>query len=85
MTHVSHSKLGWVPNVSWLMRYSDTPLADPTLSPRIGEHTELVLADRLSLDQSSIRRMTEAGAFGRRATSSAAGTPATGRSDGYTG
>mgnify|MGYP003940427829 CR=1 FL=1 len=85
VTRVSQLKLGWVPNVSLPIRYSDTPLADPTLSPRIGEHIEFVLADRLSLDSSPFRGMAEAGSFGGPATPSAAGTPATERLDGCTG
>lgn len=76
VTRVPHPELGWVPNVSLPIRYSDTPLADPVLAPRIGEHTNRVLVDWLNLDEASIRSMAEAGAFGANATPDGSDTTA---------
>lgn len=47
VTRIPHPVLGWVPNVALPIRYSDTPLANPSLSPLIGEHTDEVLSDWL--------------------------------------
>lgn len=65
VTRIPHPELGWVPNVSLPIRYSDTPLADPVLPPRVGEHTEEVLTDWLGLDHGRIQGLAQAGAFGK--------------------
>lgn len=65
ITRVAHPELGWVPNVSLPIRYSEMPLADPVLAPRIGEHTEAVLSDWLDYDQEHLQRLAEKGAFGK--------------------
>ncbi|MBB3181071.1 CaiB/BaiF CoA-transferase family protein [Variovorax sp. Sphag1AA] len=64
VTRVPHPELGWVPNVALPIRYSDTPLADPVLAPRVGEHTDQVLAEWLEHDSARIRELAQAGAFG---------------------
>ena len=64
VTRVAHPELGWVPNVALPIRYSGTPLADPVLAPRVGEHTDQVLAEWLGHDGDRIRGLAEAGAFG---------------------
>lgn len=64
VTRVPHPVLGWLPNVSLPIRYSETPLADPVPAPRVGEHTETVLADWLGLDDGHIQSLAQAGAFG---------------------
>lgn len=64
VTRIPHRELGWVPNVSLPIRYSGTPLADPAAAPRVGEHTEAVLADWLGHDREHLRSLAQAGAFG---------------------
>ncbi|MGV3656202.1 MAG: CaiB/BaiF CoA transferase family protein [Noviherbaspirillum sp.] len=64
VTRIPHPELGWVPNVALPIRYSDTPLADPKYAPKVGEHTQEVLADWLGLDRKRIQDLTLAGAFG---------------------
>ncbi|PLC52047.1 carnitine dehydratase [Pollutimonas nitritireducens] len=65
VTRIPHPELGWVPNVCLPIRYSGTPLADPVLAPRVGEHTEGVFADWLGYDDERIRSLAQVGAFGR--------------------
>ncbi|MEB2317445.1 MAG: CoA transferase [Pseudomonadota bacterium] len=65
VTRIPHPELGWVPNVSLPIRYSGTPLADPVPAPRIGEHTEAVLADWLGHDSERLRGLARSGAFGK--------------------
>jgi crotonobetainyl-CoA:carnitine CoA-transferase CaiB-like acyl-CoA transferase len=67
LTRIPHPELGWVPNMSLPIRYSDTPLADPVVAARVGEHTEKVFADWLGYDDERIQGLAEAGAFGRSA------------------
>ncbi|MEJ8851160.1 CoA transferase [Variovorax rhizosphaerae] len=64
VTRVAHPELGWVPNVALPIRYSSTPLADPVLAPRVGEHTDQVLAQWLGHDSARIEELAQAGAFG---------------------
>ncbi len=47
MTRIPHPEAGWLPNLALPIRYADTPLADPRPAPRIGEHTDAVIADWL--------------------------------------
>lgn len=64
VTRVAHPELGWVPNVSLPIRYSDTPLADPVLASKVGENTEEVLSDWLAYDEEKISSLEQSGAFG---------------------
>lgn len=56
VTRLPHPTLGWMPNVALPIRYSETPLKDPVLAPRVGEHTEAVLADWLGVDADRMGR-----------------------------
>jgi crotonobetainyl-CoA:carnitine CoA-transferase CaiB-like acyl-CoA transferase len=64
VTRIPHPELGWIPNVSLPIRYSDTPLADPVPAPRVGQHTQEVLTDWLGLDHSHVQSLAQRGAFG---------------------
>ena len=64
VTRVAHPELGWVPNMTLPIRYSATPLADPVAAPRVGQHTEQVLADWLGCAPARISELAQAGAFG---------------------
>ncbi|WP_434853035.1 CaiB/BaiF CoA transferase family protein [Bradyrhizobium sp. HKCCYLS1011] len=66
VTRIPHDTVGWVPNVNSPIRYSRTPIADPIAAPAVGQHTEIVLRDLLGYDDTSLARLTEAGAFGTR-------------------
>jgi crotonobetainyl-CoA:carnitine CoA-transferase CaiB-like acyl-CoA transferase len=63
VSRLPHPQLGWVPNVRLPIRYSDTPLADPTPAPGVGEHTAEVLADVLGYDGARIAALRDAGAI----------------------
>jgi crotonobetainyl-CoA:carnitine CoA-transferase CaiB-like acyl-CoA transferase len=64
VTRIAHPELGWVPNISLPIRYSQTPLADPVPAPRVGEHTSDVLTDWLGYDNERLEKLAAAGAFG---------------------
>ncbi|WP_152564894.1 CaiB/BaiF CoA transferase family protein [Cupriavidus metallidurans] len=65
VTRLEHPDLGWLPNISLPIRYSETPLADPKPAPKIGEHTGSVLDDWLGYSGAVIDELAGAGAFGR--------------------
>jgi len=54
-----------VPDIALPMHLSATPLAAPVAAPRLGEHTETVLAEVLGHDAARIEALRSAGAFGR--------------------
>jgi crotonobetainyl-CoA:carnitine CoA-transferase CaiB-like acyl-CoA transferase len=64
VTRIPHPELGWIPNISLPIRYSATPLADPVPAPRVGEHTNRVLADWLGYDDKKIEGLARTGALG---------------------
>ena len=64
VTRIPHPTLGWVPNVALPIRYAGTPMADPVPAPRVGQHTEAVLADWLGYGDERLRGLARAGAFG---------------------
>lgn len=64
MTRLPHVELGWVPNMASPIRYSQTPLADPVVAPSVGQHTDEVLAQWLSLSDEALADLSNTGAFG---------------------
>lgn len=64
MTRIPEPALGWVPNMALPIRYSMTPLADPVVAPRVGQHTDDILRDWLGHDASRIHDLRHAGTFG---------------------
>jgi len=64
VTRIPHDRVGWVPNVSLPIRYSETPIADPVAAPAVGQHTESVLRELLGYDDRRMASLAEAGAFG---------------------
>ena len=64
VTRIPHDRVGWVPNVSLPIRYSETPIADPVAAPAVGQHTESVLRELLRYDDRRMVSLAEAGAFG---------------------
>jgi crotonobetainyl-CoA:carnitine CoA-transferase CaiB-like acyl-CoA transferase len=64
VTRVPHAELGWVANIALPIRYSETPLADPRLAPKVGEHTREVLTHWLGYDSRRMDALTDSGAFG---------------------
>src|SRR5690606_21555980 len=54
ITRIPHPTLGWVPTMPLPIRYSDTPMADPKVSPGVGQHSAEVLQDWLGYGQEQI-------------------------------
>lgn len=44
VSRLNHPDLGWLPNIHLPFRFSETPVADPSPAPRIGEHSRAILA-----------------------------------------
>ena len=44
-------------------RYQNTPLAEPESPPYIGEHTDEVLSEWLSIDDAKLKELRERGAI----------------------
>lgn len=63
VSRVCHQELGWLPNVSLPIRYSETPLQDPRPAPLVGEHTQTILRE-LGYGQERIDALAGSGAFG---------------------
>ncbi|MGY3607395.1 MULTISPECIES: CaiB/BaiF CoA transferase family protein [unclassified Bradyrhizobium] len=66
VTRIPHPTVGWVPNVSLPIRYSETPVVDPVVAPAVGQHTEEVLREVLGYDDARLARLAEEGALGAR-------------------
>ncbi|WP_454621217.1 CaiB/BaiF CoA transferase family protein [Bradyrhizobium cenepequi] len=64
VTRIPHPTIGWVPNVSLPIRYSETPVVDPVAAPAVGRHTEEVLREVLGYDDARLARLAEEGALG---------------------
>lgn len=64
VSRIPHPDMEWVPNVALPIRYADTPLANPSPAPSVGQHTAAILADWLDLDADRINELGQAGAFG---------------------
>ena len=64
VTRIPDDKLGWIPNVSLPIRYSQTPIVDPVAAPAVGQHTGTVLRELLGYDGARLARLAAAGAFG---------------------
>jgi len=64
VTRIAHPELGWIPNLSLPIRYSDTPLADPVPAPKVGEHTAQVLSSWLGCEPTRLQAFAAQGAFG---------------------
>ncbi len=62
VSRIEHPVLGWVPNVRMPILYSDTPLADPTPAPAVGEHSAEILAGVLGYDEARIEALVASGA-----------------------
>ncbi|AWV23840.1 CoA-transferase, family III protein [Roseomonas mucosa] len=56
-----HPELGTVPSVASPMRFSRTPIAYEQAPPRLGEHTEAVLRERLGASEAEIAQWREQG------------------------
>lgn len=65
VSRIPHPKVGWVPNISLPIRYSDTPMVDPTPAPAVGEHTLEVLRAVLGYDDRKVEELRCAGALGK--------------------
>lgn len=61
ITRIKHSIIGWLPNVALPIRYSNTPLVDPSPAPALGQHTVEVLQDVLGYDDARIATLYSAG------------------------
>ncbi|HVN39064.1 MAG TPA: CoA transferase, partial [Myxococcota bacterium] len=61
-----HALAGAVPQVATPVRMSGTPLAPERPPPLLGEHTLLVLRDRLQLSEAAIRELADDGVVGLR-------------------
>jgi len=68
VTRIRHDELGWIPNVTLPIRYSQTPIVDPVPAPAVGQHTETVLRELLGYDHARLAQLAEAGAFGANVT-----------------
>ncbi|MDB5827949.1 MAG: succinate--hydroxymethylglutarate CoA-transferase-like [Variovorax sp.] len=63
VTRFEHPVVGWMPNVALPIKYSGTPLADPTPAPSVGQHTDEVLRGTLGYSDERIAALREAGAL----------------------
>ncbi|MPN11078.1 hypothetical protein SDC9_158379 [bioreactor metagenome] len=63
MTRIAQPDVGWIPNVAPPIRMSATPLRDPTPAPRLGQHTDEVLARILNLSENRIRTLHQSQAI----------------------
>ncbi|WP_313646206.1 CaiB/BaiF CoA-transferase family protein [Pseudomonas sp.] len=59
--HLPHALAGSVPQVASPIRLSDTPVEYRRAPPLLGEHTEAVMTELLSLDADAIARLRHAG------------------------
>jgi crotonobetainyl-CoA:carnitine CoA-transferase CaiB-like acyl-CoA transferase len=66
VTRIKHPELGWIPNVSLPIRYSDTPLVDPVAAPRIGQHGQEILREILGYDDALLTSLARDKVFGER-------------------
>lgn len=64
VTWIPHAGVGRIPNIASPWRFSETPVADPTAAPRVGEHTHEVLREVLGCDDALLQALAAAGAFG---------------------
>ena len=64
VTRIPHPTAGWVPNVALPIRYSKTPIADPTPAPLVGQHTREVLQQTLGYGDARLDALARDGAFG---------------------
>jgi crotonobetainyl-CoA:carnitine CoA-transferase CaiB-like acyl-CoA transferase len=65
VTQIDHPTAGKVPNVALPMHFSETPLVTPRAAPVLGQHTQEVMREVLSLDEQRIAALRRAGAFGK--------------------
>jgi len=61
---VQHPTAGALRLVGTPYNLSDTPAAEPTAPPLLGQHTDEVLRELLEMDDAEIRRLREDGAIG---------------------
>ncbi|MGE4243472.1 CaiB/BaiF CoA transferase family protein [Ramlibacter sp.] len=54
VTHAEHPRAGRVPLIANPIRYSETPIPPPRISPDLGEHTDDVLSTLLGMSASDI-------------------------------
>lgn len=63
VTKVEHPTAGFVPNIALPLKFSETPVVDPTAAPVLGQHTKEVLEIVLGYDDNKLRELEEAGVF----------------------
>lgn len=54
VTRIPHPQGGWLPNMRLPFAFSDTPMADPTPAPAVGQHSAEILKSHLGLDDEQI-------------------------------
>jgi crotonobetainyl-CoA:carnitine CoA-transferase CaiB-like acyl-CoA transferase len=59
--HLEHETLGRVPTVASPLRLSKTPVTYASAPPRLGEHTDSVLAESLGLSAAEILALRDRG------------------------
>ncbi len=64
LCRLPHPELGWVPDVRPAARLAHTPVVDPVVAPKPGEHTREVLQGVLGCTDDDLERLCAAGAFG---------------------
>jgi crotonobetainyl-CoA:carnitine CoA-transferase CaiB-like acyl-CoA transferase len=52
-TRIEHPDLGWIPNISLPIRFSETALAEPRPAPNVGQDNASVLSDWLGAHETS--------------------------------
>lgn len=62
LSAIPHPELGAVPNIRLPFRMAATPLADPTVAPGLGEHSEAILRDLLGYGDADVARLRDSGA-----------------------
>ena len=64
VAQVPHPTAGTVGLLASPMRFSDTPVREPSAPPLIGQHTDEVLTERLGLSPQRLAELKAAGTIG---------------------
>lgn len=64
VTVIPDAEAGWVPNLKAPTKLSHTPVVTPQPAPKLGAHTEAILAEVLGYDGDKIEAARSRGAFG---------------------
>jgi crotonobetainyl-CoA:carnitine CoA-transferase CaiB-like acyl-CoA transferase len=61
VSRIWHTQLGWLPNIALPITFSETPLANPTAAPLVGQHSQQVLLDVLGYSNAAVQDLLRKG------------------------